>query len=672
MATLSEDTMRRERIPADPEGDDSTASGRMYELSRPKDACNKMKIRCIGKDNPPCRRCGAFDLQCTFSRNKRRRLLPAHEGEDASSAVIEPDGSQRLRQLEGQMEAVQTGLQEILNWQRSFMRVQGTIAASEPVDGHEPLIGSLSGGNMSMSTFEPGTGAVVPAVSGGLAIGGESSGEQQSGSIHSPLVDWPTLGSAPPKPDSRGVLSPKIHEHPAAFEPQPRSTRSVAPVPTMHTSTGQAELQHQAPRSPTSSEIDDEDPVAAAASMAPLRLMLSSAEQARLTAENLRPRHETTSPLSRPGISPGNHSNSATRRHPFNFDTTPQVAVSPDHSTSVSHATLGHDDDEGVLHRRGALAREFADPVSLGFCSEQEAERLYNSYFANSHIYIPLYDPAFDTFKRMREHCPLSLTAIIMIGKKAEDNGGPFTAGYEMGSELTSFEGPESELQRLCREHAEQIGMRVLYSPILDIDAVQGARLIGNFSHFIVMGRRRMEVHSLVFSDWPEFELNSDRAAYNHGRPVMIEDDQSRQFGREFLKHPLSIATDSRLVAAFPLHRILRSRSDNTSRPIPETVDAVLWEANREGDDWDFYWNGYYTRFLIRMANLCPHMLDLRQVGKDVELVANKLNQALQGTDHTGDFDFLYAEMLLSGNAEESGADETPFGWETSGTGRAV
>jgi hypothetical protein len=285
----------------------------------------------------------------------------------------------RLRQLEGQMEAVQSGLQEILNWQRSFMRVQGTITASETVNGHEHLIGSFSGGNMSMSAFEPVTGAIVPAVSGGLAIGGESSGEQQSASIHSPLVDWPTLDSAPPKPDPRGVLSPKIHEHPAAFKPQPRSTGSVAPVPTMHTSTGQAELQHQAPRSPTSSEIDDEDPVAAAASMAPLRLMLSSAEQARLTAENQRPRHETTSPLSHTGISPGNYSHTATRRHPFNFDTTPQVAVSPDLSKGVSHPSQAHDDDEGVLHRRGALAREFADPVSLGFCSEQEAERLYNS-----------------------------------------------------------------------------------------------------------------------------------------------------------------------------------------------------------------------------------------------------------------------------------------------------
>jgi hypothetical protein len=92
------------------------------------------------------------------------------------------------------------------------MRVQGTITASETVNGHEHLIGSFSGGNMSMSAFEPVTGAIVPAVSGGLAIGGESSGEQQSASIHSPLVDWPTLDSAPPKPDPRGVLSPKIHD----------------------------------------------------------------------------------------------------------------------------------------------------------------------------------------------------------------------------------------------------------------------------------------------------------------------------------------------------------------------------------------------------------------------------------------------------------------------------
>lgn len=280
------------------------------------------------------------------------------------------------------MEAVQSGLQEILNWQRSFLRVQGTITTSETVYGHESLKGSSSGGNQSMSASGPVTGAVDPAVSGGLAIRGESSGEQQPVIIPSPLVNWAPLDSVPPKLDGRGVLSPQIHEHPAAIDLQPRSTRSVAPVPTMHMSTGQAgqaEVQQQAARSPTSSEIDDEDPVAAAASMAPLRLMLSSAEQARLTAENLHPRHETTSPLSRPGISPGNYSNSTTRRHPFNFDTTPQVAVSPDQSKSVSHATLARGDDEGILHRRGALAREFADPVSLGFCSEKEAERLYNS-----------------------------------------------------------------------------------------------------------------------------------------------------------------------------------------------------------------------------------------------------------------------------------------------------
>jgi hypothetical protein len=43
----------------------------------------------------------------------------------------------------------------------------------------------------------------------------------------------------------------------------------------------------------------------------------------------------------------------------------------------------------------------------------------------------------------------------------------------------------------------------------------------------------------------------------------------------------------------------------------------------------------------------------------EVPLVTARVGPALQGTDHTGDFDFLYAEMLLSGNAEESRSDET-------------
>lgn len=43
------------------------------------------------------------------------------------------------------------------------------------------------------------------------------------------------------------------------------------------------------------------------------------------------------------------------------------------------------------------------------------------------------------------------------------------------------------------------------------------------------------------------------RMAFNHGKPVTFIDDDSLQYARRFLEHPLSISSDHRLVASSEL-----------------------------------------------------------------------------------------------------------------------
>jgi hypothetical protein len=54
-----------------------------------------------------------------------------------------------------------------------------------------------------------------------------------------------------------------------------------------------------------------------------------------------------------------------------------------------------------------------------------------------------------------------------------------------------------------------------------------------------------------------------------------------------------------------------------------------------------------------------PFGLALPTPDAEVPRVAAGVGLASEDNDHTGNFDFLYAEMLLSGNAEERRADET-------------
>jgi hypothetical protein len=56
----------------------------------------------------------------------------------------------------------------------------------------------------------------------------------------------------------------------------------------------------------------------------------------------------------------------------------------------------------------------------------------------------------------LRLRSPFSITAMIMVGARVRDGGGPV-----------------SDVQRACRQHAQRIGVGTLFNPVARIEAVQ-------------------------------------------------------------------------------------------------------------------------------------------------------------------------------------------------------
>lgn len=102
--------------------------------------------------------------------------------------------------------------------------------------------------------------------------------------------------------------------------------------------------------------------------------------------------------------------------------------------------------DDSILRRalpiqRGNLVHQFQNPIELGFCSSKKAKEVFDLFMDGASVYVPIFDPDVDTFENLCHNSPFTLTVLIMVGSKIEDAG-----------------GPPSELQKKCKDHAENIG----------------------------------------------------------------------------------------------------------------------------------------------------------------------------------------------------------------------
>ncbi|GFZ52232.1 hypothetical protein JCM24511_10005 [Saitozyma sp. JCM 24511] len=339
---------------------------------------------------------------------------------------------------------------------------------------------------------------------------------------------------------------------------------------------------------------------------------------------------------------------------------------------------------------RGHQSRRFEDPVDLGWCTAARGKELYDS---------------------MRSRSPFCVTTLIYVASKLEDPA-----------------NTPSDLQRLYQEHAEKIGMSTLFSPISTLEVVQAMVALSSWGdtswrpggHAV-----RMAMDMGLYRCLPSLvqtgmgkgksseDLKEDRSlvtgarcwltlckmefemAFNLGRPALFGGEESIRLAREFLKHPLSIINDSRLVAACELlakRLVLHQPFAFVPHAlVGNDIVQTLRDSEAAAVEWYNYWDamylnskilygvrsqkdvaslskaqlerlvvairaaetligmglrsqeyvsrfryansfshvgmGYTARFIIRMASLIPSEINLRQVAKDVEALANVLTQ---------------------------------------------
>lgn len=95
--------------------------------------------------------------------------------------------------------------------------------------------------------------------------------------------------------------------------------------------------------------------------------------------------------------------------------------------------------------------------VEKGLVPDAEARSLYNIFFSGCHLFIPLFDPAYDTYEGMMERSPFCFDAILAVAAKIRAGGG----------------SPGSAFYR-CLEEAQGIARSTLFGPVVRKEAVQG------------------------------------------------------------------------------------------------------------------------------------------------------------------------------------------------------
>ncbi|ORX34852.1 hypothetical protein BD324DRAFT_653107 [Kockovaella imperatae] len=282
-----------------------------------------------------------------------------------------------------------------------------------------------------------------------------------------------------------------------------------------------------------------------------------------------------------------------------------------------------------VSRHSGELTEARLDPIALGLCSEAEARTLFDLFFALAHPFMPVFDPSEDNWLRqvtdwtpidrlsLRTRSAFALTAVLFVAKKIQEAGQPM-----------------SRTQAVLREQAEKLAKETIFSPVSSIEALQGMILLASWgdtgwrpgSHCLSMafdmglyrclprlqrrkgdrlkdGKSPLEYDRSAVDEkrlivgarlWLLVVKMAIEMSYNHGRPLLITDTDVLANADALLDHPLSLPSDSRLIAScellilrVPLFRVTLSETY-------ENHDQALRIFNDGAPGWERRWTKYY------------------------------------------------------------------------------
>ena len=206
-------------------------------------------------------------------------------------------------------------------------------------------------------------------------------------------------------------------------------------------------------------------------------------------------------------------------------------------------------------------------------------------FFSGCHLFIPLFDPAYDTYEGVRERSPWTFDAILAVaGKIRSGNNQPGPTFYK------------------ALEEAQGIARASLFGPVGRKEAVQGMLLLAAWStngwlpsgHAMRMAldlglhralekladpehakkRTEEEERDLVVSSriWLCLYWFDHQMSLGTGRPIVLRDEASIRNCRILLSHPMASPTDVRLIA---LVELIRQKTQ-----IYETVHPTHGQVN--------------------------------------------------------------------------------------------
>ncbi|KAI0674849.1 hypothetical protein C8Q78DRAFT_504835 [Trametes maxima] len=207
----------------------------------------------------------------------------------------------------------------------------------------------------------------------------------------------------------------------------------------------------------------------------------------------------------------------------------------------------------------------FPHVVEKGLVSDAEARELYHIFFSGCHIFIPVFDPSYDTYEGLMERSPWTFDAILAVAAKIRSGTGPLIPAFYR-----------------CLEEAQGIARSSLFGPVVRKEAVQGMLLLAAWStngwlpsgHAMRMaldlglhralekladdgGKKRTEEEerNLVVSAriWLCLYWFDHQMSLGTGRPIVLRDESSIRHCRVLLSHPMASPTDVRLVSQVEL-----------------------------------------------------------------------------------------------------------------------
>ncbi|KAI0793208.1 hypothetical protein C8Q75DRAFT_712840 [Abortiporus biennis] len=243
----------------------------------------------------------------------------------------------------------------------------------------------------------------------------------------------------------------------------------------------------------------------------------------------------------------------------------------------------------------------FPHVVEKGLVSDTEARELYHIFFSGCHIFIPVFDPSYDTYEGLMERTPWTFDAILAIASKIRSGTGPLTPSFYK-----------------CLEEAQGIARSSLFGPVVRKEAVQGMLLLAAWStngwlpsgHAMRMaldlglhraleklaednGRKRTEEEerNLVVSAriWLCLYWFDHQMSLGTGRPIVLRDESSIKHCRLLLTHPMASPTDVRLISQVELIA-QKTQIYETLSPINGQIShtnlAFIRRANIALDKW--------------------------------------------------------------------------------------